>query len=91
MEGEEDPTIDKLQLLSDTATLGWVASPVRADLLFGVQVARICLQNPQKDTRDFVNRLMRFLVGGDVIWGIKYRYNSTVWTQKSGAVGFRTH
>ena len=87
LEGEADPTIDKLQLLSDTATLGWVASPVRADLLFGVQVARICLQNPQKDTRDFVNRLMRFLVGGDVIWGIKYRYNSMVWNPEEWCGG----
>ena len=87
LEGEADPAIDKLQLLSDTATLGWIASPVRADLLFGVQVARICLQNPQKDTRDFVNRLMRFLVGGEVIWGIKYRYNSTVWNPEEWCGG----
>ena len=42
-QGEADVTVDKMQLLSDTATLGWVASTVRADLLYGVQVARICL------------------------------------------------
>ena len=86
-QGEADVTVDKMQLLSDTATLGWVASTVRADLLYGVQVARICLQNPQKDTRDFVNRLMRFLVGGSLTWGIMYKWNCMKWNPREWCGG----